>query len=80
LILLPVPIYAIATHWDKITTRASRLYLGKGTLHDYEVAGEVAGGLLSIGAAGSTTDVGRETGQGVGEALGALCGNESQER
>ena len=33
-ILLPVPIYAIATHWDKITARASRLYVGKGTLHD----------------------------------------------
>ena len=79
-ILLPFPIYAIATHWDKITARASRLYVGKGTLHDYETAGEVAGGLLSIGAAGSGTDVGIESGQAVGEALGAFCGDESQER
>jgi hypothetical protein len=79
-ILLPFPIYAIATHWDKITARASRLCVGKGTLHDYKAAGEVAGGLLSIGAAGSGTDVGIESGQAVGEAFGALCGNESQER
>ena len=75
-ILLPFPIYAIATHWDKITARARRLYLGKGTLHDYEAAGEVTGGLLSIGPTGSGTDVGIESAQ----AVGALCGNESQER
>lgn len=79
-ILLPVPIYAIATHWDSITRKASRLYLGKGTLDDYEAAGEVAGGLLSIGAAGSRTDVGIESGQAVGEAFGALCSNESRKR
>ena len=72
-ILLPFPIYAIATHWDKIRARASRLCVGKGTLHDYEAAGVVAGGLLSIGAAGSGTDVGIESGQAVGEAFGALC-------
>ena len=79
-ILLPFPIYAIATHWNKITARASRLSVGNGMLHDYEAAGEVAGGLLSIGGAGSGTDVGIESGQAVGEAFGALCGNESQER
>ena len=80
LFLLPFPIYVIATRWDEITTRASRLYVGKGTLHDYETVGGVAGGLLSIGGAGSTTDVGIETGLAVGDAFGALCGNESQER
>ena len=80
LVLLPFPIYAIATHWDEITARASRLYLGKGTLHDYVAAGEVAGGLLSIGAARAGTDVGIEAGQAVGEAFGTLCGNELQER
>jgi hypothetical protein len=84
LILLPLPIYAIATHWDDVTATASRLYQGKGTLHDYRAAGEVAGGLLSIGAAGSptggsATDVGIEAGQAVGEAIRALSGNESQE-
>jgi len=79
-ILLPFPIYAIASHWNKIRARASRLYLGKGTLHDYAAAGAVAGGLLSIGAAGSGKDVGIESGQAVGEAFGALCGNESQKR
>jgi hypothetical protein len=85
LILLPFPIYAIATHWDEVTATASRLYQGKGTLHDYRAAGEVAGGLLSIGATGSptdgsATDVGIEAGQAVGEALRALRGNESKER
>ena len=79
-ILLPFPIYAIATHWDKIRARASRLYLGKGTLHDYAAAGEVAGGLLSVGAAGSGKVVGIESGQAVGEAFGALCSDESQKR
>ena len=63
---------------------ASRLYQGKGTLHDYRAAGEVAGGLLSIGAAGSptdgsATDVGIEAGQAVGEALRGLSGSESEE-
>jgi len=70
-ILLPFPIYAIATHWDKITAKASRLCVGKGTRHDYEAAGEVAGGLLSIGATGSGTDVVIESGQVVGEAFRA---------
>ena len=84
LILLPFPIYAIATHWDEVTATASRLYQGKGTLHDFRAAGEVAGGLLSIGAAGSptdgsATDVGIEAGQTMGEALRALSGNESEE-
>ena len=54
--------------------------MGKGTPHDYEAAGEMAGGLRSIGAAGPATGVGIETGQAVGEALGALSGHESQER
>ena len=76
-ILLPLPIYAIATRWGKITARASRLYVGKGTLHDYEAAGEVTGGLLSIGATGSGTDVVIESGQAVGEAF-RVCGIESQ--
>jgi hypothetical protein len=80
LIILPFPIYAIVTHRNKIMARARRLCQGKGTRHDYQVAGEVAGGLLSIGAAGSTTDGGIETGRAVGEAFGALCGNESEER
>jgi hypothetical protein len=85
LILLPIPIYAIATHWDEVTATASRLYKGKGTLLDYRAAGGVAGGLLSIGAAGpptggSATEVGIEAGQAVGEALRALSGNESEER
>jgi hypothetical protein len=79
-VFLPFPIYVIATHWDKITARASRLYAGKGTLHDYKAAGELTGGLLSIGAAGSGTDVGIESGPAVGEAFGALCGDESHER
>jgi len=78
--LVPFPIYAIATHWEKIRAKASRIYSGKGTLHDYEAAGEVAGGLLSIGAAGSGTDVGIESGQAVGEAFGAFVGtNRSSE-
>jgi len=85
LVLLPFPIYAIATHWDEVTATASRLYKGKGTLHDYRAAGEATGGLLSIGAAGSPTDgsateFGIEAGQTVGEALRALSGNESEER
>lgn len=85
LILLPFPIYAIATHWDEVTATARRLYQGKGTLHDYRAAGEVTGGLLSIGAAGSPTDgsatgVGIEAGQAVGEALRALSGDKSEER
>jgi hypothetical protein len=84
LILLPFPIYAIATHWDEVRAAARRLYQGKGTLHDFRAAGEVAGGLLSIGAAGSpadgsATDVGIEAGQALGEALRALSGNESAE-
>lgn len=84
LILLPFPIYAIATHWDEVTATASRLYQGKGTLHDFRAAGAVAGGLLSIGAAGSpadgsATDLGTEAGQAVGEALRALSGNESED-
>ena len=84
LILLPLPIYAIATHWDEVTATASRLCQGKGTLHDFRAAGEVAGGLLSIGAAGSPTDgsardVGIEAGQAMGEAFRALSGNESEE-
>ena len=79
-LLLPVPIYAIATRWGKIKARARRLCVGRGTLHDYEAAGEVACGLLSIGAAGSGTDSGIESAKAVGEAFGALCGNESQDR
>jgi len=72
---LPIPIYAIATHWDKITARASRLCAGKGTSHDYKVAGELVGGLLLINAAGSGTDVVKES----GPAVEALCRDESQE-
>jgi len=73
--LLPVPIYAIATHWDKIAARASRLCAGKGTPHDYKAAGELAGGLFLISAAGSGTDVIKES----GPAVEALCRDESQE-
>jgi RHS repeat-associated protein len=62
-VLVPVAIYGIATHWDEITATASRLYEGTGTLEDYEAAGEVAGGLLSIGAAGPASKVGVEIGQ-----------------
>ena len=79
-ILLPLPIYAIATRWDKIKARASRLYAGKGTLHDYEAAGEAAGGLLLIGAAGSGTEVVIESGPIVGDSFGALCGDGSEDR
>lgn len=79
-IFLPLPIYAIVTHWDKITARASRLYSGKGTLHDYKAAGEAVGGLLLIGAAGSGTEVGIESGPAVGDAVGALGGDESEDR
>jgi hypothetical protein len=79
LILLPFPIYAIATHWGAITSKASRLYVGKGTLHDYKAIGAAAGGFLSIGATGSAIDLGIETGQAVGESFGALCSDESQD-
>jgi hypothetical protein len=73
--LLPFPIYAIATHWGKITARASRLCAGKGTPHDYKAAGELVSGLLLISAAGSGTDVLKES----GPAVEALCRDESQE-
>jgi hypothetical protein len=72
---LPFPIYAIATRWDKITARASRLCAGKETSRDYKAAGELAGGLLLIGAAGSGTEVVKES----GSAVEALCRDESQE-
>ncbi|MCC3474020.1 MAG: toxin [Microcoleus sp. PH2017_15_JOR_U_A] len=62
-VFLPIAIYAVATHWDEITASASRLYEGNGTLKDYEAAGEVAGGLLSIGAAGPASEFGVEIGQ-----------------
>jgi len=75
--LLPFPIYAIATRWKKIRARAGRLCVGKGTLHDYKAAGEIAGGFLSIGASGPEADI--KPGQAVGEAFGALCGDESHE-
>ena len=75
--LLPLPIYAIATRWKKIRARAGRLCVGKGTLHDYEAAGEIAGGFLSIGASGPEADI--KPGQAVGETFGALCGDESHE-
>ena len=75
--LLPLPIYAIATRWKKIRARAGRLCVGKGTLPDYEAAGEIAGAFLLIGAAGPEAEI--KPGQAVGEAFGALCGYESQE-
>jgi RHS repeat-associated protein len=62
-VLLPVAIYGVATHWDEITATASRLYERKGTLEDYEAAGNVVGGLLSIGAAKPAGAVGAELGQ-----------------
>jgi RHS repeat-associated protein len=67
--LLVVGVIAIAYHWDDITATASRLYEGKGTLADYEAAGGVAGGLLSIGASGPAGEVGAELGQAT-RALG----------
>ncbi|MBV8968626.1 MAG: hypothetical protein JO331_06130 [Verrucomicrobia bacterium] len=75
--LLPFPIYAIATKWKKIRARAGRLCVGKGTLHDYKAAGEIAGGFISVSAAGPEAEL--KPGQAVGEAFGALCGDESQE-
>lgn len=62
-LLLPVAIYGVATHWDEISKSASRLYHGEGTLKDFESAGNVVGGLLSIGAAGPASEVGSEIGQ-----------------
>ncbi|MFT3771558.1 MAG: SpvB/TcaC N-terminal domain-containing protein [Minicystis sp.] len=64
-VLLPIAIYGIASNWDKITEGASRLVNGRGTADDYEAAGEVVGGLLSIGASGPASEVGVEIGQGL---------------
>jgi RHS repeat-associated protein len=61
--LLVIGVAAIAYHWDDITAAAGRLAEGKGTLEDYEGLGNVAGGLLSGGAAKPASELGGELAQ-----------------
>jgi RHS repeat-associated protein len=69
LVLLPIAIYGIASHWDEISATASRLYKGTGTLQDWEAAGGVAGGLLSAPAAGPAGQLGKAAGEATQAAL-----------
>jgi RHS repeat-associated protein len=63
-VLLPFAIYGIVSHWDEITSGVDRLVHNKGTAKDFEAAGEVVGGILSMRAAGPAGELGAEVGQG----------------
>ena len=78
LIILPLPIYDIATEWRDYGESQFVLRRERQCCMTMKQPAR-SGGLLSIGAVGSATDVGIETGQAVGEAFGALSGHEPQE-
>jgi len=63
--LLPIAAYEVVTHWDDIKAGADRLLSRQGTSEDYETAGNVFGGLLSIPFAGGLSELGTQTGKGV---------------
>ncbi len=69
LVLLPVAIVGIASHWDQISATAGRIWEGTGTKEDYEGAGEAAGAALSMFAGGAATEIGEEAGQAARVAL-----------
>ncbi|XXT18782.1 SpvB/TcaC N-terminal domain-containing protein [Sorangium sp. So ce429] len=73
-VLLPLAVYGIASHWDEITAGVDRLVHGTGTAKDYEAAGAVVGGFLSVGASGPAREVGAGLGQAIrAEAAGTIA-------
>jgi hypothetical protein len=72
-VALPVAAYTIYSHWGDITATANRLWQGTGTAEDYNAAGAVVGGVLSLGASKPASALGEAAGGAIRTEVKALA-------